>query len=83
MQVGKPQVGKVSLYCREFAWRSPLGTSEGLVLGRGPSGVSLVLVINVLCCALGAFALRKFTELHEHLGPVCFTACMLFLKTVN
>ena len=83
MQVGKPQVGKVSLCCRVFAWRSPLGTSEGLVLGRGPSGVSLVLVINVLCCALGAFALRKFTELHEHLGPVCFTACMLFLKTVN
>ena len=76
--VGKPQVGKVSLCCRVFAWRSPLGTSEGLVLGRGPAGVSLALVMNVLCCALGAFALRKFKELHEHLGSVCFTACMLF-----
>lgn len=52
MQVGKPQVGKVSLCCQVFAWRSPLGTSEGLVLGRGPAGVSLVLVgrkCAVLC----------------------------------
>ena len=59
MLVGKPQVGKVSLYCRVFAWRSPLGTSEGLVLGRGPAGVSSVLVMNVLCCALGGVCVEK------------------------
>ena len=82
MQVGRPQVGKVSLCYRVFAWQSPLGTSEGLVLGRCPAGVSLALVVNVLCCALGAFVLRKFTELQEHLG-LCALLHVCCLKNYN
>ena len=53
---------------------------QGAGVWEGPGGVSLVLVANVPCPALGAFALRNFTKLHEHVGSVCFTACMLSIK---
>lgn len=57
------------------------GDEQGAGVWEGPGvGVSLALVTNVPCPALGAFALRNFTKLHEHLGSVCFTACMLSRK---
>lgn len=57
------------------------GLAGGWCLGGSPVGMSVVLVMNGLCPALGAS--RKFIELREHLGSMCFTACVLSIKQLT